>query len=174
MKKRALFVGVDEYADGSIARLEHAVDDSEALAAVFETLLGFERVERLRNPGGKQDILNKVREVTSGLGTGDLFFFFFAGHGFRVKENHVLVCAEDRYADLEDEYDGLPMGQLKKTARGPWDRPPSGRVRRERQPCPRSRACPRPPRAASRRGCGPCDRENRPRSARCGSRFPCA
>ena len=122
MKRVALFVGVDEYEDGSIARLEHAVDDAEALAAVFGTLLGFERVEKLRNPDGRKDILRKVEEVTRGLGAGDLFFFYFAGHGYRVKENHVLVCRGDSYEDLEDEYDGLPLGQLKKKARGPWDR----------------------------------------------------
>ena len=122
MKRVALFVGVDEYEDGSIADLLYAVEDAYGLAAAFETLLGFERVERMRNPAGKKDILRKVREVTSGLGKGDLFFFYFAGHGYRVKENHVLVCAGDEYALLEDEYDGLPMGLLKKQARGPWDR----------------------------------------------------
>ena len=122
MKRVALFVGVDEYADGSISDLAYAVEDAYGLAAAFETLLGFERVERMRNPAGKKDILRKVREVTGGLGAGDLFFFYFAGHGFRVKDNHVLVCAEDQYADLEDEYDGLPVGQLKKQARGPWNR----------------------------------------------------
>ena len=122
MKRAALFVGVDEYEDGSIANLAYPVEDAYGLAAAFDTLLGFERVERMRNPAGKKDILRKVREVTSGLGKGDLFFFYFAGHGFRVKDNHVLVCAGDLYADLEDEYDGLPVGQLKKQARGPWDR----------------------------------------------------
>ncbi|MBR4188725.1 MAG: caspase family protein [Kiritimatiellae bacterium] len=118
MKKRALFVGVDEYEDGSIADLEYAVEDAYGLASAFETLLGFDRVERLRNPRGKKDILRKVRELTAGLGKGDLFFFFFAGHGFRVKDNHVLVCAEDEYRYLEDEDDGLRMGLLKAEARG--------------------------------------------------------
>ena len=60
--------------------------------------------------------------MTRGLGTGDLFLFFFAGHGFRVKENHVLVCAKDEFLDLEDEYAGLQVGRLKKRMRGPWNR----------------------------------------------------
>ena len=42
--------------------------------------------------------------------------------GFRVKDNHVLVCAKDEFVDLEDEYAGLPVGRLKKRMRGPWNR----------------------------------------------------
>jgi len=68
---------------------------------------------RVRNPSGKKEILGAVRSLTSDLGPGDFFLFFFAGHGFRVKENHVLVCAKDEFVDLEDEYAGLSVGRLK-------------------------------------------------------------
>ena len=48
--------------------------------------------------------------------------FFFAGHGFRVKGNHLHACAKNEFADREDEYAGMPVGQLKKRMSGPWDR----------------------------------------------------
>ncbi len=122
MKRHALFVGVDQYADPTIQNLNFPSEDAAELASAFKLLLKFDRVEKLINPARRTDILDKVKDLTRGLGPGDLFLFFFAGHGFRVKENHVLVCAKDEYMDLEDEYEGLAVGQLKKRMRGAWDR----------------------------------------------------
>ena len=122
MKRHALFVGVNNYADPSIQKLAFPSEDATELAVVFRQLLKFDRVEKLINPKHSPDVVDAVKDMTRGLGAGDLFLFFFAGHGFRVKENHVLVCAQDEYADLEDEYAGLPVGRLKKRMRGPWNR----------------------------------------------------
>ncbi len=122
MKRHALFVGVDQYADPTIQNLNFSSEDATELASAFKLLLKFNRVEKLLNPAHSADVVDVVKDMTHGLGPGDLFLFFFAGHGFRVKENHVLVCAKDEYAELEDEYAGLPVGQLKKRMRGPWNR----------------------------------------------------
>ena len=122
MKRHALFVGVNNYADSTIQNLNYPSDDATELASVFRHLLKFDRVEKLINPKHSPEVVDAVKDMTRGLGPGDLFLFFFAGHGFRVKENHVLVCARDEFADLEDEYAGLPVGQLKKRMRGPWNR----------------------------------------------------
>ena len=122
MKRHALFVGVNDYADPTILNLAFPTEDAAALASAFELLLKFDRVEKLYNPAHASEIIDKVNEMKCGLGGGDLFFFFFAGHGFRVKDNHVLVCAKDEFEDLEDEDAGLRVGQLKKKMRGPWNR----------------------------------------------------
>ena len=122
MKRHALFVGVNNYADSTIQNLNYSSEDATELASVFRHLLYFDRVEKLINPGHSPEIVDAVNDMTRGLGTGDLFLFFFAGHGFRVKENHVLVCAKDEFLDLEDEYAGLQVGRLKKRMRGPWNR----------------------------------------------------
>ncbi len=122
MKRHALFVGVDDYADPSIPNLAYPAEDAGELASVFRRLLKFDRVEKLVNPAHAPEVVDAMKDMAHGLGPGDLFLFFFAGHGFRVKENHVLVCAKDEYADLEDEYAGLPVGQLKMRMRGPWNR----------------------------------------------------
>ena len=122
MKRHALFVGVDKYSDSTIQNLNYPSEDATELASVFRRLLKFNRVEKLINPKHSPEVVDAVKDMTRGLGSGDLFLCFFAGHGFRVKENHVLVCAKDEFADLEDEYAGLPVGQLKKRMRGPWNR----------------------------------------------------
>jgi len=122
MKRHALFVGVDNYADPTIQNLNYPSEDATELASVFRRLLKFDRVEKLINPTHSPEVVDAIKGMTTDLGSGDLFLFFFAGHGFRVKENHVLVCAKDEFADLEDEYAGLPVGQLKKRMRGPWNR----------------------------------------------------
>ena len=121
MKRHALFVGVDQYADGHIPNLACAVSDATDLHGFFKYGAGYDRVELLPNPAGKKEVLGMVRELTADLGSGDFFLFFFAGHGFRVGENHVLVCAKDLYDDVKYEDDGLPLGQLKRRLSGAFD-----------------------------------------------------
>ena len=122
MKRNALFVGVDKYADGHIPDLSCAVRDATDLHGFFKYGAGYDRVELLPNPAGKKEVLDGVRDLTADLGPGDFFLFFFAGHGFRVGENHVLVCSKDLYDDVKYEDDGLPLGQLKRRLSGPFDR----------------------------------------------------
>ncbi|MBR4614333.1 MAG: SUMF1/EgtB/PvdO family nonheme iron enzyme [Kiritimatiellae bacterium] len=121
MKRHALFVGVDQYADGHIPNLSCAVSDATDLHGFFKYGAGYDQVELLPNPSSKKEVLGKVRSLTTGLGSGDFFLFFFAGHGFRVGENHVLVCSNDLYDDVKYEDDGLPLGQLKRRLSGAFN-----------------------------------------------------
>ena len=121
MKRHALFVGVDQYADGHIPNLSCAVSDATDLHGFFKYGAGYDQVELLPNPSSKKEVLGKVRSLTAGLGPGDFFLFFFAGHGFRVGENHVLVCSNDLYDDVKYEDDGLPLGQLKRRLSGAFN-----------------------------------------------------
>ena len=122
MKRHALFVGVDKYHDSTIQNLNYPSEDAAELASAFRLLLKFDRAEKLLNPDHADDILDAVKDMSRGLGQGDLFLFFFAGHGFRVKDNHVLVCGKDGYEDLKDEDAGLRVGRLKRRMAGPWSR----------------------------------------------------
>ena len=122
MKRHALFVGVDTYVDPTIQDLRYPSEDAAELSSVFRRLLKFDRVEKLINPDHSPAVVDAIKDLARGLGPGDLFLVFFAGHGFRVGEDHVLVCAKDEFADLEDRYAGLPVGQLKKRMNGPWNR----------------------------------------------------
>ena len=121
MKRHALFVGVNQYADGHIPNLSCAVNDATDLHGFFKYGAGYDQVLLLPNPSSKKEVLGAVRSLTAGLGPDDFFLFFFAGHGFRVGENHVLVCSNDLYDDVKYEDDGLPLGQLKRRLSGPFD-----------------------------------------------------
>ena len=121
MRRHALFVGVDQYVDGHIPNLSCAVNDATDLHGFFRWVAMYDQVELLQNPSSKKEVLGKVRNLTAGLGPGDFFLFFFAGHGFRVGENHVLVCSNDLYDDVRYEDDGLPLGQLKRHLSGTFD-----------------------------------------------------
>ncbi len=79
MKRHALFVGVDQYADASFRNLRHSVSDAAALAGAFGRH-GYD-THVLTNPK-TDEVLEEVERRSSGLGPGDVFLFFFAGHGF--------------------------------------------------------------------------------------------
>ncbi len=122
MKRHALFVGVDQYADPTIQNLRCAVNDATELAGIFLHRAKFDASEALLNPRCREEILDRVAALTDGLGRGDVFLFFFAGHGFSVKDGHILVCSEDSYKDVKREWRGLPMELLDAKTSGAFDR----------------------------------------------------
>jgi len=95
MKRHALFVGVDSYADRNIQDLHCAVNDATELAGFFKHRARFDRAEALPNPRACNDVLERVHDLLDGLGPGDEFLFFFAGHGIKTQDGHRLVCAGD-------------------------------------------------------------------------------
>jgi hypothetical protein len=84
MRKVALFVGIDHYKDTAASQLEGAANDAERLFSTF-TAAGFE-TELLTDRHLKQSgVINEfLQSLTSNLGAGDLFVFYFAGHGKTV------------------------------------------------------------------------------------------
>ena len=97
-KRHALFVGVNGYV--SFRHLRCAVRDATDLHEFFRFEAGYDRVELLLDPRGEEEVVSAVQKLTSDLGGGDVFLFFFAGHGFRVMGNDVLACAGDSYKDM--------------------------------------------------------------------------
>lgn len=122
MKKRALFVGVDQYADQNIQDLHCAVNDATELAGFFKHRAGFDRAEALANPRNGEVVLERVRDMLDGLGGGDEFLFFFAGHGIKTGNGHRLVCAGDQLSEVQHEWAGLPLERLKANTAGAFDR----------------------------------------------------
>ncbi len=82
MKKYGLFIGVDEYDDPGIPSLSCAARDAREMASSFKHKLGFvtevlthDELKRGRRP------FAELRRIGRELGPGDIFVFFFAGHG---------------------------------------------------------------------------------------------
>ncbi len=116
MKRHALFVGINDYADNAFKNLRYSLSDAVALSGAFAAR-GFE-VEVLSNP--KADaVLGAVERKSSGLGPGDVFLFFFAGHGFTAPDgSHLLICANDRLAYLRHNRAGIPVDLLEELTNG--------------------------------------------------------
>jgi LysM repeat protein len=89
MKRVGLFVGIDKY-ENNIQPLRFACLDARALHKVFRKR--FDVVtELLNDEATSDDILKKVQQMTENLNPGDLFVFYFAGHGREIDGVHNLV-----------------------------------------------------------------------------------
>ena len=93
MTRQALFVGVNNYEDGSIRNLRFAVSDATLLADRFGAV-GFKT--RLLADPTQAELKRAVIDSVAELLPGDTFLFFFAGHGFTAQDNsHLLFCRDD-------------------------------------------------------------------------------
>ena len=91
MKRVGLFVGVDKYQDIGISPLRCAVKDATALMAAFSRAQ-FDTVDSLLNDDARDDkIIDKVENIMSELNSGDLFVFYFSGHGREFANTNYLV-----------------------------------------------------------------------------------
>ncbi len=110
MKRHALFVGVNDYADPAIRNLRYSIPDASVLADRFRRA-GFDT--RLLPDPTRQELLEAVELGTAGLGPGDVFLFFFAGHGFTSQDNaHLLFCSDDRKRMLRVNSAGVRVDAL--------------------------------------------------------------
>ncbi len=122
MKRHALFVGVDDYADQTIQPLRCAVNDATELAGFFKHVARFDRAEALPNPRNCEVVFDRVANLLGGLGPGDEFLFFFAGHGVKTQDGHRLVCVGDRLSAVRHSWAGLPLERLKHETAGACNR----------------------------------------------------
>ncbi len=118
MKKHALLVGVEDYRDKMISRLNFARADATALAERLTGHCGFDTVRVLAEDSGEDEpllvnIVTALRDIGSQLRSGDLFLFFFAGHGIE-KDGHGYLLARDSLQALP-EHGSLSLELLRKT-----------------------------------------------------------
>ena len=93
MKRHALFVGVNNYMDNDIRNLRYSIPDAAVLADRFN---GFGYKTRLLPDPTSAELRAAVLDSIDGLGRGDVFLFFFAGHGFTAQDgSHLLFCRDD-------------------------------------------------------------------------------
>lgn len=91
MKRVGLFIGIDNYKNG-ISKLQYAVNDAKSLSFAFNKA-GFTSELMQNEECSCDNILTKMQEVTAGLNSGDIFLFYFSGHGREVNGSHYLVGA---------------------------------------------------------------------------------
>ena len=94
MKRHALFVGINEYKDQSISRLRCAGNDAKALCMQFAKS-GFETSTLLLNSEAScSRIADELSKMMEKISKGDLFVFYFAGHGILHNNAHHLVASD--------------------------------------------------------------------------------
>ena len=97
MKRVGLFVGIDRYKNG-ITELKCAVNDAKGLSLAFSKAQ-FDTVDSLLNEDAHcETVLGRVEELVADLKQGDLFVFYFSGHGRQVEGTHYLVGPTARAA----------------------------------------------------------------------------
>ena len=116
MKRKALFVGVNNYKDKAFKDLRYSLSDAVALSGTFAAR-GFD-VEILSNPT-TEAVLNAAERKSSDLCAGDVFLFFFAGHGFTAPDgSHLLICSNDSLSFLRHNRAGIPVDLLEEITNG--------------------------------------------------------
>lgn len=111
MKRKALFVGVNEYKDAQIRNLNCSLRDANSLHDIFEEM-GYE-TDILENPG-RCAVQEAVDRMTSDMKPGDFFLFYFAGHGWTTTSGkHLLFCSDDIYSHLRYDQAGIPYEALR-------------------------------------------------------------
>ena len=110
MKKRALFVGVDNYDEVQIRNLRYSRRDACSLGGLFSEI-GYD-VQCLSDPT-VSEVLAAVRKQTPGLLAGDSFFFYFAGHGLRCGGQEWLLCRDANREEWHADGTGLSFEKLR-------------------------------------------------------------
>ncbi|MBQ9772253.1 MAG: SUMF1/EgtB/PvdO family nonheme iron enzyme [Lentisphaeria bacterium] len=106
-----LFVGIDRYQNG-ITPLQCAVSDASALTVAFARAQ-FDRVEQLLNEDADDNtILDTVENLVNDLGPGDLFVFYFSGHGREFQDTHYLVGSTGRAAGRNYQRGSVSISEL--------------------------------------------------------------
>jgi uncharacterized caspase-like protein len=87
----ALIVGVGDPRRTGFSKLEGVYRDIEKMQALFSEYRsrGFDQVETLRDSQADADtILFKIANATAALGPGDMFVFYYSGHGASLPDGN--------------------------------------------------------------------------------------
>jgi len=117
-RRVALVSGADVYVDPQLSRLKYAVSDAKAIAEFLKGPAGYDRVELLVSGVTEQRIVDTAVALVQDLGPGDLFLFYFSGHGIEYVGQHLLLCPDVVYDDFQFYKKTVPVDYLRnKTTR---------------------------------------------------------
>jgi hypothetical protein len=89
--RRALLIGINDYALPAVTDLRGAVNDVELMARLLETRLGFDRRNiRVLADGqaSREAILAAIDELVAAAQEGDSVYFHFSGHGSQRRDRN--------------------------------------------------------------------------------------
>jgi len=110
MKRIALCVGIDGYSNG-IVPLSCAKNDA---GRVYQQLLAeFDEVKYLHDFNASQNnIISETSAIAKRLEPGDIFLFYFSGHGMEMAGSHLLLSSAAQAALLNTGFGTVNMSAL--------------------------------------------------------------
>jgi Caspase domain len=102
MKKVAILIAVDSFADPALPTVPIAEADASALASALEAIgfAGDNRTILLGSAATKTTVESRMRKLARRLGQGDDVLFFYAGLGFAAGGRGFLACRDTDSQDL--------------------------------------------------------------------------
>lgn len=91
-RKIGLFVGINEYVNDKTATLRYAVKDASSMADVFKKS-GYETYLLSDRQATAHNLQHALSQITTSLSPGDMFLFYFSGHGAEFERKHLLICS---------------------------------------------------------------------------------
>ncbi len=102
MRKVAIAIAVEKYADLRIHSVDYAAADATEFARVLEQH-GFAAADQLILIDGqatKTVIQSKLGKLIAGLAPDDILYVYFAGHGFALNNRNFITCHDTQVDDL--------------------------------------------------------------------------
>ena len=112
MKRAILCVGVNRYVEPGINDLDYAEADATEVYGFFQHRARYDAALHLAAPD-PGEVLDSAREMVAKLAPGDLFVFFFSGHGYEFLGRHLLLCPKARLNRLQFFQETVPVDLLK-------------------------------------------------------------
>ena len=107
MNRHALFVGINDYRGYEAPSLPWAANDARVLSQYFAQL-GYQTHWIV--DATVSELKDTLKNFTRGLGKGDLFLFYFAGHGITFRNEACLACRKELAGSFESAL--LPIREL--------------------------------------------------------------
>ena len=104
MRKVAILIAVEDYADSRIPRVKYAEADAQELAAVLEGH-GFTEQDQtvlVNSAATKALVESRVRRVLANLTKDDTLYLYYAGHGFAENAKNYVTCYDTALDDLQN------------------------------------------------------------------------
>jgi hypothetical protein len=89
------------------------VRDAVDLAAFLKYRAGYDQVEQLVSGVTDEQVVDTAVRLTRELEPGDLFVFYFSGHGIEYGGRHLLLCPKAQYNRLQFYRQTVPVDQLR-------------------------------------------------------------
>lgn len=106
--RRAILLGIDEYADSALAPLHHCAEEAISLGAALRER-GFETLVFTNQEATRVNVMDAIVEVSERSRGGDIFWFHYSGHlasqgnrKLRVAPYDALVSSVSRLLELRE------------------------------------------------------------------------